>query len=454
METIKRKYRSSQSLHLVVLGMWVLFFHQVVECFIIQAILVAYSGFIILFIALLIELKIGALSFLERKYRLWFKSILVFSFFALIYGLAKSHTLQFISRDIWPYVYFACLLLAARTTKWKVIDKMIYSQFFIGLGVFIYIWFTQNIAFERIAILQNTASLTAPSTYKAWGLLFGWQYMLLSLKREDTKSRKIVFILGIVLFTVFGIIMLKRQMIIELAMIIVLKFIYSKRIYVKRTRGYTRIKLATILVAIIVVTFSILRIYEKKFNISYIEGITSRSTQSGSILETTLKDNRLFEAPLAIYNQANIFEVVFGQGLGSVVERAGETVNVVESGFFTVFMKGGILFLIIWYFGLFSILKDALLHMRGEKLLFGLLSTIVIISSPMVPFFINYPSTGYKMFWLGKSVSRLKKEEHDAYIPDFADEEISSAGADDRPTLNAPLADRTGLPLDQTEPEE
>lgn len=404
MEVIKRKNQSSQSLHLVVLGMWVLFFNQVLECFTIQAMLVAYSGFFILFIALLIELKNGALSFLDRKYRLWFKSILVFSFFALIYGLAKSHTLQFISRDIWPYVYFACLLLAARTTKWKVIDKMIYSQFLIGLGVFIYIWFTQNIAFERIAILMNTVSLTDPSTYKAWGLLFGWQYMFLSLKKGDPKSRKMAFILGIVLYTVFGIIMLKRQVIVELGVIIVFKLFYARR-----TQRVNIIKLATIFVAMIVVTFSILRFYEKKFNISYIEGIASRSKESGSILDTTLKNSRLVETPLAIYNQASVFEVIFGQGLGSVVEKDGMIVNVVESGFFTVFMKGGIIFLLIWYFGFFPIVKDTFLHMRGEKLLFGLLSTIFIVSSPMGPFFISHPYTGYKMFWLGKCVSRQKE---------------------------------------------
>src|SRR4030042_2084959 len=103
MEIIKRKNQSPQSLHLVVLGMWILFFHELIKSLAVIEMVISYCGFIILFIALLIELKIGALSFLAGKYRLWFTSILFFSFFALIYGIAKSHTLQFLSRDIWPY---------------------------------------------------------------------------------------------------------------------------------------------------------------------------------------------------------------------------------------------------------------------------------------------------------------------------------------------------------------
>jgi hypothetical protein len=406
MEMIKRKSQSPQSLYLVVLGMWILFFHELLKSLAIIEMIVAYCGFIILFIALLMELKIGALSFLKGKYRLWFKCILLFSFFALIYGIAKSHTLQFLSRDIWPYSYFACLLLAARTNKWKVIDKMIYSQFLIGLGVFVYVWLTLNITFERNVIERNTLSLTAPRLYMVWGLLYGWQYMFLSLKKEDPRSRKIVVILGIILNIVFGIVMLKRQTIIELGMIIVFKIIY-----VKKVQRVNIVKLAAVFVALLVVTFSILRFYEKKFNVSYLEGIASRSSEAGSILDTTLKNTRLIQTPLAIYNQANMFEVLCGQGLGSAVEKEGIIDTVVESGFFTIFMKGGILFLFIWYFGLFSIVKDTFLRMRGTKLIFGLLSTMFIISSPMGPFFIDYPSTGYKMFWLGRSASREREPE-------------------------------------------
>jgi len=383
--------------------MWLLFFHEVLKSFAINAMPIAYSGFFILFFALLIELKYRALSFIEKKYRLWILSIWIFSFFALIYGIVKSHELQFLSRDIWPYSFFACFLIVARINTWNIIDKMIYQQFFIGLGVFIYIGFTLDITFQRNVIELNTASWNNPRIYWAWGLLYGWQYMFLTFNKKLPMHRKISTFLGVTLFIVFGIIMLKRHMIFELAMLIVFKLIYMAKV-----EHANIIKWAAVLLAIAVVALSIVRLVERRENVEYFGLMASRLTEAGSILDTTFENTRLLDTPRNIYNQATIFEIIFGQGLGSVVEKEGIVDTVVESGFFTTFMKGGIIFLIIWYIGFLSMLKDILVRIREGKLLFGLLSAMFIISSPVAPFFISYPSSGYQMFWLGQWTSRVK----------------------------------------------
>lgn len=395
--------KSDASLYLVVLGMWILFSHELMKSFAMNVMPVAYSGYFFLFFALLIELTNRSLSLIQRKYRFWILSIWFFSLFALIYGIIKSHDLQFLSRDIWPYSFFACFLMAARTTRWDTIDKMIYQQFLIGLAVFIYIGFTLDIPFQRHAIEMNTASWNTPRIYWAWGLLYGWQYLFLTFNKELPLHRKLFTIMGITLFIVFGIIMLKRQMIVEIGMIGIFKLIY-----ISKVENANVIKWTALVLTIAVAAFSILSFYERRENVEYLNLIAQRLTESGSIVETTLQNTRLLETPRNIIDQASLLEIVYGQGLGSAVEKDGIVDTVVESAFFTIFMKGGIIYLVIWYSGFLSILKDVLLRMRKRKLAFGLLSAMFILSSPMAPFFILYPSSGYQMFWLGQCTSRIK----------------------------------------------
>lgn len=408
MNLTKRLYQFPLSLYLVILGMWILFLHEVIKSFGVIEMYVAYSGFFILFIALLIELKNNALSFLNGKYYIWIISIWFFSVFALIYGgIAKLHSLQFLSRDIWPYSYFACLLLAARTNRWVVIDKMIYYQFLIGIGVFLYIGFSQDIIFERLMIGRNTLSWGEPRIYWAWGLLYGWQYMFLSFKKELPMHRKIVTILGIILFMSFGIIMLKRQPFVEFGAIFIIKSLFILNI--ETSMKSIKIILLNFFIVLIIIVLSIKLVenYEKKEQFSYMEALVSRSMQAGSPLNTILEDDRLSNTPLLIYNNANSLEVIWGQGLGSSVVRAtGGNNTAVESGFFTVFMKGGVIFIIIWYFGFLNILWDTFFRKKKQNDIFGILSAVFIIFSPVFPFFISYPASGYQMFWLGRSVSR------------------------------------------------
>ena len=367
---------------------------------------VAYSGFFILFIALMIELMNNSLSYLKINYQLWVISIWLFACFALFHGIVKSNTLQFLSRDIWPYSYFACFLLAARSNRWHDIDKMIYQQFVLGLAIFIYIWMTTHIQFQREVIERNTISMDGPRIYLAWGLLYGWQYMFLSLKKDDLISRKLLTFLGTSLYVVFGIIMLKRKIIFDLVMISLFKLMYEKKVNKNNMN-----RLLAVFIAIAVIMFSIVKFYEEKQNISYMDKIVSRSTEKGSVLSTMLSSTRFYETPLNIYNQATFFELIYGQGLGSAVEKEGITDSVVESTLLTIFMKGGIIYLMIWYFGFLLIVMDTLLLMRDKKLLFGLLSTMFIIGSPIFSFFIMHFSSGYQMFWLGRCASRTMESD-------------------------------------------
>lgn len=404
--THKIKYRSTRiSSNLVIAGMWLAFFHEVLQSFGHIHMFVAYSGYILLFSALFLELMNGALSLLENKYRTWVIMIFFFGLFVFIHGIVKANSLQFFSRDLWPYSYFACFLVAARADAWRSIDRMIVWQFMVGIAVFLYIAATLDIAsFTRQFISQNTSEWRGPRIYWAWGLLYGWQYMFLRFRKDQPLYQKLVTILGVISFVVFGVIMLKRQVIVELGMVCVAKSVYDvvvlKSSIIKNVITYA---------VVAIVVFSAITHYQKKYNVDYIEDLAERTTEHGSVSDTATKNTRLVDQPRYVYGNASAFEIIFGQGLGSgVMKDQKELVNTLESGFATALMKGGVIYLIVWYVGFILILKDALLLRRRDKLIFGFLSVIFIVSSPMGPFFFDYFSTGYKMFWLGAFTSCLR----------------------------------------------
>jgi hypothetical protein len=71
-----------------------------------------------------------------------------------------------------------------------------------------------------------------------------------------------------------------------------------------------------------------------------------------------------------------------------------------------LFFKGGILYTILWYFGLLNILKDLF---RGKKKFvvpFQIISAGIIIMLPITSFFHMGFLTGYTMLWFGRSMAR------------------------------------------------
>jgi hypothetical protein len=122
-------------------------------------------------------------------------------------------------------------------------------------------------------------------------------------------------------------------------------------------------------------------------------------------------NTRLYESRLRIFEQASDFEVLFGQGLGSAVEKDGVVDSVVESGLLTFFMKGGLMYVALWYAGLLGVVWTSLVGLPRAKAPFGFLSAVFVIGSVIGPVFIDHPSTGLRMLWLGRGAARLRARE-------------------------------------------
>ncbi len=395
--------QSDISLFFVVLGMWMLFIHELLKSLAYINMTLAYAGFLILFIAFVVEIANGSVYYIKAKYRSMIVLIWFFLFFAFLYGLIKQHPLQMLSRDILPLSYFACFLFAARTQKWHVIDKMIYRQFLIGLCVFIYLWFNHNGPLNRLTISLNLLSWDRPRIGWAWILLYGWQYMFLSYSRDMAVFRKCITIIGVSSFIVFGLIMLKRQVIIEVVIILLIKIFYEIK-----ENNYNKTKALRIVWSVLFIgifSISIVTYLQRKEGIAYFETLLIRSTQAGSMIDTTLTDARFSLIPMTIYNNASLGEVFFGQGLGSSYERPDGSSNTVESGAIAMFLKGGILYLVMWFFFFITILKDTFINRQKDNIFFKCLSSFFIFGYIGAPFLIYFPASGYHMFWLGRSVS-------------------------------------------------
>lgn len=385
-------------IYMVVGALWILIFHESLKAFGFIQMYLAYCGYLILFSALLFEIYFKYVRYVNSYYRKWIVLIFIFFIFSLVNGIIKGHTLQFMSRDVWPYSYFSCLFLAARKDIFYKIDKMIFYQFIYGIIVFIILLFSSELeGFTRNSYDATGIPEGSFNVYIAWGLLYGWMYMFITDGDNQPKTRRFITIVGCIFYVGFGLFMLKRQVIFELIILLFLKSIFK----LDKKNVFNRLILLTLLTVLPIMFFDLI-------SVDLIEKFYERLSGEGDILTTILNNPRISEHPTNIYNQALASEVLYGQGLGSSVLKDGVVDTVVESGFFTTFLKGGVVLILIWYFTFFKILKDFIRnqHLERFRTELGILCIIFITNSIFAPFFIDHFTTGYKMLWVGYLISK------------------------------------------------
>ncbi len=411
--------KANLSLILMVLGMSILFLHEVLKSFAIIYMVISYTGSFILFLSLFCALNEGKLNYLERKYVNWLLVLWFFALFMLLYGILLKHDLRFMSRDIWPFAYFSCLLVAGKKENWKVIDKMIYFHFIAAIAVILYIWPIYGMDITRARVMKITMSWEIPRLYWAWGLLFGWPYMLLTYN-YSSLARKIITAVGIGIFFLLALFYEKRLPFITLSLLILLRIIFTKVTLETSAKKVIRKGLVRklIMFGIIIIFFfggfEIFNRAQQKTGVVYTRELHHRFTSEGSLLDTFLRDDRLYWTPKLIFKQAEGYEILVGQGLGSTVYRAstGGLNTTVESGLWAFMFQGGIVYTLLWYFGLANIIKEFFYRKKPSLVLSQVLVTLFVFLSPLSTLFDMYPLTGYLMLWLGYSMSRTNKKNY------------------------------------------
>ena len=406
---LKKIIKADLSLKLLVTGMSVLYLHEVLLSLAVIHMVIAYTGFIFLFLSLCTAIVEGKLNYLERKYANWLLAIWLFAFFMLLHGAFLGHDLRYISRDLWAFCFFACLLGAAKKENWIVLDRMVYFQFTFTIILVLYIWSFYGLNITREILLQKTNSWEMPRLAWAWGLLGSWPYMLLTYKKSPLR-RKTITILGFTIFFVLALIYGKRNPVAFLLLLIGLYVIFFRdtSIIKKMISKSLVYKFVSVLLLVAILgagSYLIFRMQETTGHY-YVTGLIDRSSSHGGFIDTLLHDPRLDSIPKDIIAEAEGYQTIFGQGLGSTILRSSVQIQSVENGLMLLFFKGGILYTIVWYFGLLNILADLFQRRKMPVVPFQIMSSVIIIMSPISVFFHMGFLTGYIMLWFGRSMAR------------------------------------------------
>ncbi|MCK4527539.1 hypothetical protein KAW18_09230 [candidate division WOR-3 bacterium] len=370
---------------------------------------IAYTGFIFLFLSLCTAIVEGKLNYLERKYANWLLAIWIFALFMLLHGAFLGHDLRYISRDLWAFCFFACILVAAKKDNWIVIDRMIYFQFTFTIILVLFIWSHYGLNITREILQQSSNSFERPRLAWAWGLLYSWPYMFLTYKRSSLL-RKMITVLGFTIFIILALMYGKRNPMVFLMLFMGLYIIFFKyNAMTKKIANNSLIyKFVSVILAITILgtgSYLIVRAQEKT-GYYYVAELIDRSSARGGFIDTLLHDPRLDSIPKDIIAEAEGYQIIVGQGLGSTILRSSVQIQSVENGLMLLFFKGGILYTIAWYFGLLNILKDLFRRKKRFVVPFQIMSSVIIIMSPISVFFHMGFLTGYIMLWFGRSMAR------------------------------------------------
>ncbi|MDL1980919.1 MAG: hypothetical protein LWX02_05505 [Deltaproteobacteria bacterium] len=406
---LKKIINADLSLKLFVTGMSVLYLHEVLLSFAVMHMTIAYTGFIFLFLSCCTAIMEGKLNYLEHKYAYWLLAIWLFAFFMLLHGAFLGHDLRYISRDLWAFCFFACLLAAAKKDNWIVLDQMIYFQFTFTIILVLYIWSFYGLNITREILQQSSNSFERLRLAWAWGLLYSWPYMLLTYKRSSLL-RRMISALGFTIFFILALMYEKRNPMVFLILFIGLYIVFAKHRSIAKTMTSKRLvyKFVSVLLAVTILgtgAYLIVRAQETT-GYYYVTKIIDKSSFHSGFINTLLHDPRLDSIPKDIIAEAEAYQIVVGQGLGSTILRSSVQIQSVENGLMLLFFKGGILYTIAWCFGLLNILTDLFRRRKKSVVSFQIMSSVIIIMSPIVPFFHMGFLTGYIMLWFGRSMAR------------------------------------------------
>jgi hypothetical protein len=412
MESVKRG-KGDLSFKLFLLGSYILFFHEVLYSFVIHHMTIYYTGNFILFLSILYAIWEGKLNYLEKKYMIWLLAVWLYTPVMLFHGIALDYELRYLTRDIWPFAYFASFLAAVKKDKWKAVDRMIYYQFIIAVISVTCIWSIYGMDITRQKLIGISYIYETPVLYWAWGLLGGWSYLIITFKNE-TLYRKIITIAGTGIFFLFAILYLKRQPFFMFSLLILL-LMYSRAYFGKAKKPSKIIITHNILgrilifVTVIMITWTGVQLFKQAELLTgshYLEELRHRFTLKGGIISTMKADDRISGTTKQIFENAEGLTIFFGQGFGSVILKAGRLCSSVESGLASFFFKGGIIYTVIWYLGFLNIVKDYFLRRKINVVQFQIVVLLTVIPSVMSSVFISFPTTGYFMACLGRCMAR------------------------------------------------
>jgi len=380
---------------------------------------VLHSGHALLLVSLLLGLLQNKMDLLLPKYRIWFYLLLTYVFFLTILGLINGNFSQnryYFATDISSFAYFSGLLVAIERKNWRFVDSLLLYQFIIGTYLCIF-----AMLMYQVPLLYQYVIWTP--LYNFWGLLYAAPYFLLTLSNRGTLI-KLLIIIGVSIHFILVILALKRIFVGELFLLTVLymylKYRHGKYVSWRQINIFKGVLgfIGLFLLAIIVIQIGQYLSHSAEYGSGYgLSGLQHRFTRNEGLLITTSEDYRLKYEPATVLEQLSGYSVIFGEGIGAVIPvsilhsptgSAGDLHN----GLAKIFLKGGILFLILWLYIWFVFLKDCL-NNRNERLIPNYIVVLVnVILMIVKTVIVSFPSFGLFMFCAGYCMSREREIEN------------------------------------------
>ena len=415
----QKKRSPDPSLWLFIIGISVvfLFYVQIGLGFqVIKLINLKSVGYCCLFFSLFFALFEDKMRYLRSTYQKWLLFLLVYFCFISILGIIHLNPLKslyFTSCDIFAITLFSGMLIASKATNWKVLEKTLIFHFAIAtiLCIFCMLTYGRALLYKEVVVSP---------IYKFWSLLYGWPYFLLTLNAGGF-SRKVIAIVGVSTFFLLSVIFLKRSPFAQGILLIGIMFAINK--FLLGRKKIKKVKFRKVLSSIgflIILTLVILAGIKMtglnsitgEYGTGYgMRGLYQRFMHYGSIYKTVAANYRLTHEAKTVLENASGFEVVFGRGIGATIPvslthstegRSGELHN----GMAKLFLKGGILFLVIWYLGWLFVIIDFIKYRQEWLVPFYSIIIMTVLFSLVAPFFNNSLSFALVMLCAGRCMSK------------------------------------------------
>lgn len=333
--------------------------------------LVRNLSFIFFPLAMCFGLLEGRLQDLRQKYRLWFVALMfgIFSFF--LYGVYAGNDPSFIRYDLAACSYFSALLVASRKSSWKILEKMLFAHYLIGVLLNIYAFYKFPPVVERVRVIGYYIP------YMLQSVLYPWPYFLLTFYRGGI-FRKLLSITGAAVVLLSFIFFQKRLFTLEFLFLSAFAlYFYFRDKGITLSKSFKAAVKMGIVISLFVVSINIAlgivdrnRVFSESFA-ALQNRLFTQDNRKLTVGETFsyqhYNRNERVEEARYFFAQALPYQVFFGLGIGgNFYYPPAETYRTLHLGVANFVLKGGIGLLLLWMFGFLMVIKDFFLRRKAS----------------------------------------------------------------------------------------
>jgi len=321
--------------------------------------ILAVLGPSFLFLAIWAALYEGQLNRIKPFYRAWLLFLLFYYVFLLLIGVfAYQNDIRQVVFDfiLLPF-FFAGILMGCKKANWIFFDKFILVYF--TVNVLVCLFFIGGFAGYLLETRHMVITAFNQIPYFFWGTLGIWPYFILSMA-DKSMLRKMVTIVGTMVYFSFAIIFLKRAPFVILILFLLL-FLFSRRNII------VWVKVAILLLVGVIAFWQVL-MFNTGGEVKIItEALKTRFVQQDGMVDTLSSSNRLSYDLGLIVTQFSGLEFIVGRGLGGAVEDIEDNypekmTHSLHNGSALTMLKGGVVLLIVWVGGWLFVFKDFIVN--------------------------------------------------------------------------------------------